>query len=159
MPSVYFIYYVSNGGLYEYTCKALLNSTSDIPSLGLSLESRTTDGITVLSRLYMEQTPHRAIVQLCISVGQVTRFAKSTAKRLLASETAGRPIGGTFQHIECIIALPIQQPKVYTQKYNNTHNIGFLKYNFLKDNFKAVGIITSAVGIRALRFNMTNNDK
>ena len=59
--------YEKEGEKTGFACNALLNSTSDIPSLGPSLKFRAISGLTDLKRLYKEQSPHRAMVLFLLS--------------------------------------------------------------------------------------------
>jgi hypothetical protein len=75
-----------------HTCKALLNSTSDIPSLGPAQLSRMIVGLKIFNNAKIEHCPQRAIVSLGSSVCRVSMNAIETAKFLFAGVAAGRPI-------------------------------------------------------------------
>lgn len=73
------------------TCRTLLYSASDIPSLG-EPSVLVQDGITVDKRLYREQSPDRAIMSFSSSVWSLTSCANKSAKLFLASDPLGLPM-------------------------------------------------------------------
>ena len=75
-----------------YACNTLLNSISDIPSLGPVFPSRAMPGLADFKMAYNEHLPHRAMVPLRNSALLVSRLAKATANCLLTCDAAGRPI-------------------------------------------------------------------
>jgi hypothetical protein len=74
------------------TCNALLNSTSEIPSLSPELLFRMMLGHSTFNSAYIEHWPLRATVLDGLSVLRVTMTAMSKASFLFASDAAGRPI-------------------------------------------------------------------
>jgi hypothetical protein len=74
------------------TCKALLNSISDIPSLGPASFSRIIVGLRIFNSAKIEHLPQRAIVSPEQSVCRVSMSAIETASFLFTGDAAGRPM-------------------------------------------------------------------